>query len=855
MTTTKTTCARPGCGGTIEGGYCDTCGLAPVPSQPASARPVPDPQAASTIWGAAGAPPTRCMRPGCGGTIEGGYCDTCGLAPVPSQLASAQPAQSWVTGPTFGAGSGSTSGPTGSSRTGSRAGRRGSSRSSRGHLGAGLVEIPPVPAGDPAAAVLANPLVAESKRFCGACDRPVGRSRDGRPGLAEGYCPNCGNRFSFAPKLERGEMVAGQYEVLGCLAHGGLGWIYLAMDHHLDRRWVVLKGLLNTGDASAQEAAVAERRFLAEVVHPSIVAVYNFVQHADRRTGETAGYIVMEYVGGKSLKQILQDQRQAGRSLPLPVALAYAIEVLPALGYLHSKGLVYCDFKPDNVIQTEEQLKLIDMGGVRRIDDEDSAIYGTVGYQAPEIAAMGPSPSSDLYTVARALAVLTFEFSGYQSKYANSLPDPSTVPLLGQQESFLRALRRATDPDPDLRFASASEMAEQLTGVLREVLAVADGKPRPSFSSLFSPELHAIGAEASFTDGAQGANAAGTGAAPAGAPGAASAATRTPHPPPPADEIVTNLPVPQVEAADPAAGYIATLSTLDPAQRNEALSAAAAGQRGIPPEVAQSPETRLALARARIVTGDLAGAEAVLAELATSDQADWRTAWYYGLRHLAAGRPGDARNAFEAVCDALPGELAAKLALGLSAEAAGDMAAARHYFELVLRVDPRAYVSAAFGLARTRLDAGDAVGAIAALAAVPDTSSYHEAAQIAAVRIQVASRPGPSRVSPDDLQQAGSRLARLNLDPIQMELLTAEVLRAALDYVAAGPSPGGPPARAQLPGGQHGGSQLLGCDLTERALRFGLERSYRAQARLAADQRRRIALVDEANHVRPGTWS
>ena len=65
--------------------------------------------------------------------------------------------------------------------------------------------------------------------------------------------------FSFAPKLERGEMVAGQYEVLGCLAHGGLGWIYLAMDHHLDRRWVVLKGLLNTGDADAMARDVMAR--------------------------------------------------------------------------------------------------------------------------------------------------------------------------------------------------------------------------------------------------------------------------------------------------------------------------------------------------------------------------------------------------------------------------------------------------------------------------------------------------------------------------------------------------------------------------------------------------------------------
>jgi serine/threonine-protein kinase PknG len=806
MTTITTRCARPGCGGTIEGGYCDICGLAPAPAQQA---------------------PATCTRPGCGGTIEGGYCDTCGLAPAPGQQAPAPPGPAWATGSTSGSGSGPYSGSmrSGSGPTTSRSGRRGSSRASRGHLGAGLVEIPPVPAGDPAAAVLANPLVAESKRFCGTCDRPVGRSRDGRPGLVEGFCPNCGSRFSFAPKLERGEMVAGQYEVLGCLAHGGLGWIYLAMDHHLDRRWVVLKGLLNTGDASAQEAAVVERRFLAEVVHPNIVGVYNFVQHADRQSGESAGYIVMEYVGGKSLKQILQERRQSGQSLPLPMALAYAIEVLPALGYLHSRGLVYCDFKPDNVIQTEEQLKLIDMGGVRRIDDEDSAIYGTVGYQAPEIANVGPSQSSDLYTVGRALAVMTFEFTGYQTKFVHSLPDPATVPLLAQQESFLRVLRRATDPDPEARFASASEMVEQLTGVLREVLAVADGKPRPSFSSQFSPELHAIGAEASFTDGVSGESDAGVSA---------------PHPPPPADEIVTRLPVPQVDAADPAAGYLATLSTLDPAQRNAALSAAASGQQGIPPEVAQSAETRLALARARIVTGDVPGADTVLADLAASDQADWRVAWYYGLRHLAAGRPGDARAAFDTVCDALPGELAAKLALGLAAEAAGDMTAARHYFELVLRVDPNAYVSAAFGLARTRLDAGDPVGAIAALIAVPETSSYHQAAQIAAVRIQVASPPGRPQLSPDDLRQAGGRLAQLKLDAMQMELLTAEILRAALGCVAPGPQAGG---------------QLLGCDFTERGLRFGLERSYRAQARLAADQRRRVELVDEANHVRPGTWS
>ena len=716
--------------------------------------------------------------------------------------------------------------------SGSRRSRRGSSRSSRGRLGAGLVDIPPVPARDPAAAILANPQVPASKRFCGSCERPVGRGRGGQPGLAEGYCPHCGTPFSFVPKLAAGELVSGQYEVLGCLAHGGLGWIYLGMDRHLGNRWVVLKGLLNSGDTAAQEAALAERRFLAEVEHPNIVGVYNFVEHADRRTGEVAGYIVMEYVGGKSVKQILLERRQLGQSLPLPVALAYAIEVLPALGYLHSRGLVYCDFKPDNVIQTEEQLKLIDMGGVRRIDDVDSAIYGTVGYQAPEIADRGPSPSSDLYTVGRALAVLTFEFAGYQGRFASSLPDPRTVPVLAASESFLRALLRATDPDPDRRFASASEMAEQLTGVLREVLAVADQQPRPSFSTLFSPEVQTAGVPVSQPDGQQLDGRQLGGQQRVGQPAA--------YPAPAAGLVVAGLPVPQVDSTDPAAGYLATLSTLNAEQRTAALIAAVRSEQSTPAAVAGSPETQLALARSLIVGGDLEHASAVLSFLAGSADADWRAVWYQGLRELAAGQPGPAQAAFDTVCATLPGELAPKLALAFAAEAAQDQATAARYFQLVWTVD-QSYVSAAFGLARTRLAGADRAGAIAALAAVPASSSHHQAAQIAAVRLHVAPDPGQSLVSADDVQAAGSRRSRLTLDEARQLHLTGAVLKAALDCAAAGQS--------------LGSGTLLGCPLDERALRFGLERCYRDQARLTPDRRHRVELIDLANVVRPRTWS
>ena len=794
MTTTAAQCMQPGCGGSIDDGYCAVCGHA--------ATPVPIQRSASPPG------PATCSQADCGGSIDDGYCTVCGMAAGPASAPATGARQAPIPGSA-----------TTSTTTGTRGTHTSAAGSSRGDLGAGLVQIPPVPSQDPASAILADPQVPESKRSCSKCGHPVGRARDGQPGLTEGFCPNCGHRFSFTPKLQPGDLVGEQYEVLGCLAHGGLGWIYLARDRKVSDRWAVLKGLLNTGDADAMAAAVAERRFLAAVDHPNIVQIYNFVEHTDPRSGEIAGYIVLEYVGGRSLKQVLLDERNAGRSLPIEHALAYALEVLRAFGYLHSLGLVYCDFKPDNVLQSEEILKLIDMGGVRRIDDEDSPIWGTVGYEAPEIESEGPSPSSDIYTVGRALAVLTFDFTGYTSRYKNTLPDPATVPLLARQESFYRLLRRATNHDPRRRFASAGEMAEQLIGVLREVVAIGDGQPRPSFSLRFSPELQAVGAEVADMDGTDWAMAVDARPLPA--------------------QIAAGLPVPQVDVTDPAAGYLATLSTLDPAQLTAALSAAVRGEAGIPPAVAESPETGLALARALIVAGDLDRAATALTALAAGAHADdWRITWFHGLRELATGKPEAAEADFDTVYGELPGELAPQLALGFAAEAAGNQPTAARYFERVWTVD-RSYVSAAFGLARARLAADDRVRAIAALAAVPPTSSQYVTAQITAVRIQLT-RTGQSEVISSDLREAADRLDRLALDASRRAYLRSEILRAAVDAVTSGRT--------------IGRDRLLDCEPDEYPLRFGLEQSYRTLARMAPDQAQRIELVDRANVVRPRTW-
>src|SRR5664279_5108570 len=142
------------------------------------------------------------------------------------------------------------------------------------------------------------------------------------------------------------------------------------------------------------------------------------------------------------------------------------LEILPALAYLHSIGLCYNDLKPENVMVTEEQLKLIDLGAVSRVNSF-GYLYGTPGYQAPEIVRTGPTVASDIYTVGRTLAALTLNLRTRNGRYVDGLPDDD--PVLQKYDSFGRLLRRAIDPDPRRRFPTAEAMTSQLLGVLREV--------------------------------------------------------------------------------------------------------------------------------------------------------------------------------------------------------------------------------------------------------------------------------------------------------------------------------------------------------------------------------------------------
>ncbi|WP_433440165.1 tetratricopeptide repeat protein [Nonomuraea sp. CA-141351] len=652
---------------------------------------------------------TRCAQPGCTGTIEDGYCDLCGHsagAPAPPS----QPSVPLQTQPV----SRSVTSPVSSGR--SRAGRL-----------ATIADLPSVPYRDPTTAVMADPVVPEEKRFCAnpACGEKVGRSREGRAGLTDGFCPHCRTQFSFTPKLGKDDLVAGQYRVLGCLAHGGLGWIYLASDENLDGMWVVLKGLLNTNDAEALAAAEAERKFLTTVDHPNIVKILNF-----QRSGGF-GYIVMEYVGGQSLHEL----RRQG-PLPLRETLMYGREILQAFAYLHEHGMVYCDLKPANVIRVGKRLKLIDLGAVLPIGSPPGAGWATPGYHGPEVESHAAAATADLYTVARTLAVLAVPgFVPYANGVAAPLPDDCGHP------SFTRLLRKATAVNPADRFQSAEEMEEQLVGVLREVSALQDGVPYPAPSPMFGPERSAVGTALSEDAGEVFGR-----LDPASVAGA--------------------LPVPLVDPADPAAGALAGLLGRDSKELIDQLAA-----------MPQTPETKLMRARLLAEEG-AAEAPVVLSELEKELPGDWRVNWYRGVLSLATRQLDQAVSMFDWCLSALPGELAPKLALAFALECAGKPAAT--WYEGVWRTD-HSYVSAAFGLARS--------GRMSVLDEVPAHSIYRMPAQVAQAISVVRRPDLGVLVTDDLVGAADRLSRQSGLDPRRRDVLTAELLTSALAWLKTNSPP------------------------------------------------------------------
>jgi serine/threonine-protein kinase PknG len=621
-------------------------------------------------------------------------------------------------------------------------------------------------------------VVPERKRFCSNCDTALKRDA--------GFCPKCGQEYSFIPSLKEGDVVADKYEIKGTLAFGGLGWIYLALDTVLTR-WVTLKGLLNSKDPHMLEVAVREREYLAAVKHPNIVGIYDFLTH------EGQGFIVMEYVNGKTLMTL---RKERGGPLPVAEAISYMAEILPAFDYLDQMGLVYCDFKPENVMVEEETVKLIDMGAVRRVDDTGGDVYGSKGYTAPE-ASDNPTPVSDLYTVARSLAVLVASFD-FQGKYEHALPPPDEVDVFREHEPLYQFLLKATRPKPEERFQTASEMAEQLVGVLRHVVGES-ADLGPAESSLFAPD-----SDRSSDPDARGQEADG-------------------------------VPKLKVDPEDKAASVILAAGAVPDAERRHAMFRRALKQ------YPDSLELKLRIIDELVSLGRFQEAEEAMAEVQAVSPNDWRIAWYRGRALLAQGKMSDSLAAFEGLVGELPGELAPRHALGIAYESSGEIDRAIRYYDAVSRADS-SFTSAAMRLARCLEKKGDRAGAVAAYRRVPSASSRYGHAQMAIARVLVAAPKGQPFPSVDDLVAAGEAVQALDglMDGIAVSLLKADLFSAAA-HCAAGTR------------GLDAMTRILGVAMAEHDLRVAAEEAYRVAARQAKTDMERYELVDRANEVRPVT--
>ncbi|MDQ3379991.1 MAG: Stk1 family PASTA domain-containing Ser/Thr kinase [Actinomycetota bacterium] len=266
-----------------------------------------------------------------------------------------------------------------------------------------------------------------------------------------------------------GTLFANRYRVTRKLGGGGMADVYLAEDQELGRR-VAVKILHEryANDDQFVERFRREATHAAGLSHPNIVSIF------DR--GETNGsyFIVMEYVEGRTLKELIRSRGPC----PIPVAIAYTRQILSGLRYAHRNGVVHRDIKPHNVIvDPEGVVKVTDFGiaraGVSQMTEE-GAIIGTAQYLSPEQARGAPvDQTSDLYSTGIVLyELLTAEvpFSGdtpveIAMKHLSEVPNPPSAIRPEVPDDLDNVVLRALSKEPADRYQSAAAMDADLETV------------------------------------------------------------------------------------------------------------------------------------------------------------------------------------------------------------------------------------------------------------------------------------------------------------------------------------------------------------------------------------------------------
>ncbi|HEY4384170.1 MAG TPA: tetratricopeptide repeat protein, partial [Ktedonobacteraceae bacterium] len=479
----------------------------------------------------------------------------------------------------------------------------------------------------------------------------------------KGFCNRCGYKYPSSPdndnaqttpapdpspSLKAGSILHNKYKIVKAIASGGMGAVYLAEDTVLKRN-VVIKALLSDTDPDLVAQSVKEREFLATIKHANIVSIYDFI------TIGTSGYIVMEYVHGKTLDEIMEEQ---GRPFTVEEALRHIIAILPAFTYLAKLNLVYCDFKPQNVMlevlkDGSQIVKLIDLGTVIKHVPHPDDVYGTHGFYAPE-AVKSPSSQTDLYTICRTLAYLVSMMDLANPIFG--MPSSESYKAFRDYPALYRLLAKGTHTTPARRFHSAEELSDQLSGVLRLVVGSAPG---------------VLISSRQFISGSM--------------------------------TTTGKLGLRGEAALDESDGAIVLLRVGDQALRSGNLTNALRLYKQASNANRRSVDASLRMAEIYIEQGNYSSALAEIISVQRFAPGNWKVPWYMGRLLEAQGKLTEAADQYRELMMELPGELPPQQALARVYALQGNYPASVDLYAVVLKADS-SNTEAILGMTRSLIE-------------------------------------------------------------------------------------------------------------------------------------------------------
>lgn len=247
----------------------------------------------------------------------------------------------------------------------------------------------------------------------------------------------------------------GRYRLLKRIGSGGMSIVYQAQDISLGRL-VAVKMLHEslTGDEGFLRRFQREAHAAANLSHPNIVTVHDIGQDGFKH------YIVMEYVDGRTLKQLIREYKKQGQIMPVSRALNIAVQICSGIGYAHRSNLAHCDVKPQNILVTrDDRVKVADFGIAQALSEatsheQPSRVWGTPQYFSPEQAQGHPStPASDVY----AIGIVLYEML------------TSRLPFQADSHTAL-ALKHIQEPPPPVTQYNPA-VPPQLEQIVNKVLA------------------------------------------------------------------------------------------------------------------------------------------------------------------------------------------------------------------------------------------------------------------------------------------------------------------------------------------------------------------------------------------------